>query len=270
MVFSVDLERLRGQPAWAAGLASLSKDRKRWLDGLTASTGLDLTKQVRRVLVALPAERQRDDRFVLIADTDRLDETRVTAWLRERLRNKADVVIRDNSKIILSQGDWTSATKALATSTRRMPNATDNPEMLRLCTRAATKHDLWFAAAVPMSVRGGLMQEQSLADVASMARVWGAIDLDGLSGTNSGAHAEAVAELSSTADATELVHRLGVYLNQAKRHPDMLVHGLAPYLEAVRLSSQGASVHLSLDVSGAQLSECIERMEALAHGAWTK
>jgi len=267
MVFSMDMERLRGQPAWATVLSGLSRDRKPFLDAFTASTGLDLTKQVRRVLVALPDERQGDDRFVLIANTDRLDEARVSAWLRGRLGDNAYVLVRDKSQIVISQGAWTGATKGLATLPRRMPKAAGNPEMLRLCTRAATKHDLWFAAVVPMSVRRGLMQTQSLADVASVVRVRGAIDLDG---PNNGAHAEVVAELSSTADATELVHRLGVYLNQAKRHPDMLVHGLAPYLEAVRLSSHGASVHLSMEVSGAQLGECIERIEALAHGAWTK
>jgi hypothetical protein len=257
MVLSVDLERLRGRPAWRTVFPALAKNAKSFFAAFAAGAGLDVPQQLRRLLIALPAERQSDDRFVLIADTDALDEPRVTGWLRTRLSEKTSVLVRNKTQIVISRGAWGGPAAALG-------SAADNPEWRRLCTRAALDHDLWFAALVPTPVRRALMQAPGFADVASVARVWGFINLD------DGAHAEAVAELSGKADAEDLAHRLGVYLNQAKRHPDMLVRGLAPFLEALRLAFHDASVHATLDMSGPQLGECIERIEALAHAGGTK
>jgi hypothetical protein len=264
IVLSLDFEALRGQPAWATVLSALAKDTKPFLDGFAAGTGLDLQRQVRHVLIALPAERQGDDRFALIVDTDALDESRVTTWLRARLGKKTAVFARGKNQVVISQGTWSGTMAALANATKLTPNASGHPELLRLCTRAAAEHSLWFAALVPMAVRRDLMLESNVADVATISRVSGFINL------NQGAQAEVVAELSNSADAALLAHRLGVYLNQAKRHPDMLVRGLAPYWEALRLAAHDARVHATLDLSVAQLGECMERIEALAHATWTK
>jgi hypothetical protein len=264
IVLSLDMEHLRSQPAWTTVLSALTKSKKPFLDSLAASAGLDLPRQLRRILIALPAERQSDDRFALIADADPFDEARLTAWLRAHLGEKTAVFVRNKSQIVISQGDWSGKMAALASATKLVPCAADHVELLRLCTRAAAEHSFWFAAVVPQAVRRDWTHEPRFADVASIARVSGYIDL------GSGAQAEVVAELSNTPDATELAHRLGVYLNQAKRHPEMLVLGLAPYLESVRLAAHDARVHATIDLSGEQLGECIERIEALAHGTWTK
>ena len=264
IVLSLDFERLRSYPMWTTVFSALAKDMKPFFDGFAAGTGFDLTRQLHHVLIALPGERQGDDRFVLIADADRIDEARVTAWLRARLGGKAAVFVRDKSQIVISQGAWSDLMAPLVSASKPTPSAADNPELRRLCARAAGDHGLWFAAVVPGAVRRRLMQEARFPDVASIARVSGFVDLVG------GAHAELVAELSSTADATHLGHRLGVYLNQAKRHPEMLVYGLAPYFEGMRLSAHDARVHATLDLSEAQLGEFIERIEALAHTTWTK
>jgi hypothetical protein len=264
IMLSLDLERLRGQPAWTTVLSALTKNTRPFLDGFAAGTGLDLPRQLRRVLIALPAERQGDDRFALVADADALDEARVTTWLRARLGEKATVLVREQSQIVISQGAWSGTMAALASSPKLTPSAADRPELQRLYLRAALDHSLWFAAAMPAAVRRALMLEPRFSDVASIARVSGFINL------HSGAYIEVVAELSNTADATALAHHLGVYLNQAKRHPELLVRGLAPYLEALRLAAHGARVHATLDIPAADMGDFIERIEALAHGTWTK
>jgi len=264
IVLSLDLDRLRSHPLWTTVFSALAKDVKTFLDSFAAGTGFDLTRQLHHVLIALPGERQGDDRFELIADVDRMDEARATAWLHARLGEKIAVFIRDKSQIIVSQGAWNSPMAKLANAAKLTPNAADNPELQRLCARAEDAHDLWFAAIVPAAMRRRFIQEARFPDVASITRMSGFVNLDG------GAQAEIVAELSSTADATHLTRRIGVYLNQAKRHPDMLVRGLAPYMEGLRLVAHDARVHATLDLSAAQLGECIERIEALAHTAWTK
>jgi len=264
IVLSLDLERLRGQPMWTTLLSLLAKDAKHMLDRFAAGTGLDLTRQLRHVLIALPSERQNDGRFVLIADADRLDEARVTAWLQAQLGEKTAAYVRGHNQVVISRGAWSGAMATLASASKLTPSAADDPELRRLCARAAGEHSLWLAAVVPAAVRRALMQEARFPDVASIARASGFVDLDG------GAHAELVAELSSTADATDLARRLAVHLNQAKRDPEMLVRGLAPYFEGMRIVAHDARVHATLDLSGVQLGECIERIEALAHATWTK
>lgn len=264
IVLFADLESLRGQPAFRTVFSTLAKNAKPFFDAIAAGAGFDLPRQLRRVVIALPAERHSDDSFVLIADTDALDETRVTAWLRARLGDKTTVVVRNKNQIVITRGAWTGLMAAPGSAAKLTPSAADNPELRRLCVRAALGHGLWFAAVVPPPVRRALMQEPYFADVASVARVWGFMDM------NTVVHVEAVAEMSGKADAEDLAHRLGVYLNQAKRHPDMLVRGLAPFLEALRLAPHDARVHATLDMSGPQLGECIERIEALAHASGTK
>jgi hypothetical protein len=268
MVLSLDLDRLRGQTAWATLLSTLAKGARPSLDGFAVGTRIDLTRQLHRVTIALPAGIQGDDRLALIADVDVPDEARATTWLRTRLGENTAVLVRGGNQIVMSQGAWKMDMSTLSSAGKLAVSAADTPELRRLCMRAAPDHSLWFAAVVPAAVRRNLMQEPRFPDVAAITRVWGSVDLaDGLAG---GARAELIAELSSTADASELAYRLGVYLNQAKRHPDMLVRGLAPYLEAVRLTAHDARVHATLDLSGTQLDECIERIEALAHATWTK
>ncbi len=264
MVLSLDLDRLRGQAVWSMLVSALARDAKPYLDSLAMGAGIDPTRQLHRLAVALPAERQHDDRLALIADADIPDEARTAAWLRARLGENASVLIRDHHQIVISQGAWKGPMSALDRAEKLTASAADNAELRRLCARAAPDHGLWFAAIVPAAVRRQLIQEQRFPDVASITRVWGSLDLP------LGARARGVAELSSTADAVVLARRLGVYLNQAKRHPDMLVRGLAPYLEAVHLAADGASVRATLELSSAQLAEGIERIEALAHATWTK
>jgi len=217
-------------------------------------------------LVALPAERQDDNRFCVIADVNPSSEARVATWLREQTKAVRTTFrpARRPGRLILGNGAWGAPMASLAQSPRLSPSAADNPEMRRLCVRAGQNHPVWFAAIVPASVRRKLIQDARFPDVASIMRMSGFLDVNG------GLHAEVIAELASTADAAFLAHRLGVYLNQAKRHPDMLVRGLAPYFEGVRLSAHDATVHATLDLSHDQLGEFIERIEALAHGPGTK
>lgn len=264
IVLSLDLERLRGQPNGTTLLSALANDPRHWLGGLMARTGLDLPQQLRRVLVALPGERQSDSRFAVIADIDRLDESRVTTWLRKQMGQARATFVRDRRQVVVANGAWSQAMAGLTTTTKLPQSAADNPELRRLCERAADGHAFWFAAVVPASVRHDLVQQDRFPDAAAITRMFGFADLD------AGVHAEIVAELSNTQDAVHLARRLTVFLNQAKRNPHMLVLGLAPYLEAVRLEARDARVRASLELPAAQVGEVIERIEALARGAWTK
>jgi hypothetical protein len=264
IVLSLDLERLRGKPVWKKGMAGLARDAGLSLDGFAKGTGVDLTEQARGVLIAVPAERQDDDRFVLIAETGTVDEPRVTAWLRQRQDGKMAAFVHGGNHIVIAKGAWASSVVALAKAGSPAPSAAGDPELRRLCERAAGDHIFWLAAIVPAALRRSLIEQARFPDVASVTRLSGSVDLDG------GLHAKVVAELSNEADALSLAHRLGAYVNAAKRHPDMLAQGFSPYLEAVRLAVRGASVHASLTLPAAQQDDLAPLLENLVHAAWTK
>jgi hypothetical protein len=60
MVLSADLEQLRGQPAWRTVFPALAKHAKPFFDAFAAGAGFDVPRQLRRLLVAVPAPRPRD------------------------------------------------------------------------------------------------------------------------------------------------------------------------------------------------------------------
>ena len=257
LVLGADLDRLRAQSGWETVSPALIRTVKPLLKPFEDSTGVDLSRHLHQVVVALPAERQSDDRFVIIAEVEGLDEQRLLEQVRARLGGGATLEMRAHQPLVIRRGVWAKTSAATAT-------LDGNSEMRRLCERSAAGHGVWFAAVVPTSVRRKLMQNSPFADVASMARISGHVDL------HSGLAAEVAGELMTAADASDLVHRLSVYLNQMKRHPDMLVWGLAPIWDAVHLSVDDATVHARLDLPMAQLGDYVERFESLAHGGRTK
>jgi hypothetical protein len=259
IVLAIDLDRLRGQPVWKALSSALAKRAQPWLDALAAGTGIELVAQAHRIWIALPAERQADERFVLLAETDGLSPPRTEAWLRTRLHGQVGVLFPSPREVVISKGAW--ATGLLP---RRPHSAADNPELRRLCERAAGEHGIWLAALVPMAVRKSLRGDDRVADVGSLTRIFGFLD------DTRSLHAELVGEFANTADPPLLAHRLQVLYNQAKRDPNLLVAGLSPYLAALHVDARDASVRAALDLPDTQADDVIERIEALALATRTK
>jgi hypothetical protein len=259
IVLSMDLGRLRGQPVWKALSSALATHAQPWLDAVAAGTGIEPARQVHRIWIGLPAEPQADGRFLLLAETDDLDQARAKAWLRTRLPGPTAVLFPSPRQIVIGKGAW-----AMGMLPRRPHSAADNPELRRLCERAAGEHGIWLAALVPMAVRKSLLGNDSMADVASLARMLGSLD------DARGLHVELVGEFTNTADPPLLAHRLQVLHNHAKRDPRLLVAGLSPYLAALHVDARDASVRAALDLPDPQADAVIERIEALALATWTK
>jgi len=264
IVISVDFDRLRAMPSWNGLAATSGKEAALLFDGFAKGTGIDLLSQVRRVLVAFPGDGRADQGFTLIAEVASLDETRVAAWLGRQHDERTTAIVHGGHRIVLAKGAWATSVAALAKGDASTPSATGNAELRRLCERAVGDHVLWFAAIVPAALRRDLIAQARFPDLASLARLWGTVDVD------SGMRVESVAELSNEADARSLAHRLSAYLNAAKRHPDMLAQGLSPYLEGARLVAQGPLVRATLEAPAAQQGDLLERIGALAKAAWTK
>gem|GEM_PF-2722086 len=261
IVLSVDLDRLRASPMWNALASGPGKDAAILFEEFAKGTGIDLLRQLRHILVALPGEGQGDRRFALIAEIDSLDEARATAWLRQRKGGAIAAFVTGGSRIVLAQGAWVSAVSTLARKGGATPSAANVAELRRLCEHAADDHVFWVAAIVPVTLRRELITGGRFPDVASLTRLWGSIDL------GAGLRAQAVAELSNEVDARTLARRLNAYLNTAKHHPDMLAHGFSPYLEAVRLVARGPRVRATLELPAAQQEDVIDRLDALVRAS---
>jgi hypothetical protein len=262
IVASLDLEGLRGKPIWKELAAGPAKEAAILLDGFAKGTGVDPLQQIRQVLIATPGERQNDDRFVLVATLDRLDRARATAWLRQRESWTTVAFVHGKDTIVIAKGAWAATVEAQALHGGAAGSAASDPELRRLCERAAAGHVLWLAAIVPTTLRREMIEQVRFPDLASLSRLWTFIDVD------RGLRAEMVAELSNEADARSLAHRLGAYLNAIKRHPDMLAGGFSPYLEAMRLAARGPRLHTTLDLSEGQISDLNLRLRELLRVGW--
>jgi hypothetical protein len=257
IVMALDLERLRASELGKTLLSGPAKEAALLLDGFARGTGLDLLTQVRHVLVAVPGERQADDRLVLVAETRALDRPRATAWLRARQDGKTAAFVLPPDRIVIAKGAWAPAVTSLAKSTGSEQSAARDEELRRLCERVVPAHAWWLAAIVPIPLRQRLSADARFPDLASLSRLSASLAIEG------GLRAEAVAELSNDADARSLVHRLNTFLNTAKHHPDMLAQGLAPYLEAIRLGAEGPNVSARLELPATQAEDLLLRARDL-------
>jgi hypothetical protein len=259
IVLAVDLDRLRGQPVWKALSSVLARNAKPFLDAIAAGTGIEPVTQVHRIWIGLPGQRQPDGRFALLVEADPVDTVRAAAWLQKQGRGEMAIRFPSPRSVFIGKGAWAAPPTA-----RTAHSAADDPQLRRLCERAAREHAIWFAALVPTDIRKTLMGQSRMADAGSLARVFGFLDDAG------GLHAEVVGELTNTEDPPLLAHRLQAFHNQAKRDPDLLVAGLSPYLEALHVGAHDATVRAVLDLPDAQAGDVIERIEGLALTTRTK
>jgi hypothetical protein len=255
LVLSLDLDRLRATPAGNRLLATPARALEHLFAELARGAGIDLLTQVRRLLVALPGERQDDDRLLVILEVNPLDRERASAWLRSRQTTSFAGFVVGPDRVVLARGAWAAPGVNRKPSGELPDDAASDEELRRLCERAARQSAAWFAAIVPVSLRRRLITENRFPDVASVARLHGSL------GADNGLDAELAAELSNEPDARRLAQRLRDFLDAAKRHPDLLAQGLSPYLEAVRIATLGPGVQATLDLPAGEASDLAARLD---------
>ena len=256
IVLGLDLDRLRAEPIWKALSPALAKLAASPLGDLVAGSGSEPARQTHHIWVALPGERQDDGRFLLLAEADPMEVERTAGRV---LHAPAKLAVRRiNARwVVIAQGAWIRATAGQAHS------AANNPELRRLCQRAAEQHGFRFASLVPAPQRRRWLADGH-SDLAALVRVFGFFD------ASSDFHAELVGELSNSTDPYGVAERLTAIHGQARRNPDLLIAGLAPYLAAIRIQARDASVHVAIEVPASQTADLVERILALALPQRTK
>jgi hypothetical protein len=292
VVASVDVARVRGTPLWSrlAALADEDPADRARIQGLTARTGLDPLRQIRRIVAAFPDSARTEGKYALVIEGQGFDPRRLVEYAREEAGPRGveiRAVARAGQTLYVSSGPARTAgffpgpdrfvlggggwAELMADRLQRPAAALDvsdadadasgRDELARLCARIDRTRALWFAAIVPLDVRRVLMDDPAHDSAASVTRLAVAADL------GPGLTADLVADLSNAADAKVLVQRIQTSAREAKRNAKVLMLGLAPYLDALTARAEGATLRVTLSLTEPQMRDLVDRLIGLVRVA---
>jgi hypothetical protein len=287
-VVSVDVARIRATPLWtrlSALAADDPQDRKRIL-ALKARTGLDPLRQIHRIVAAFPDDARSLGQYAVVIDGEGFEESRLVAYAREEGEPRGlKIEARPHegrtlwvggpdgtagffvgkTRFVLGAGGWAEAMADLADGRSGSPggdggpggSAAQDPELSHLVGRIDPARALWFAAVVPLDLRRALVADPARDSAASVTRMAAAVDL------GPGLTAELVADLSNAADARALVARIQTTVREAKRNAQVLVMGLAPYLDALTVTAEGPQLRVTLTLAESQVKDLLDRVAGI-------
>jgi hypothetical protein len=128
---------------------------------------------------------------------------------------------------------------------------------MSLVKRAKTNDALWAAGIVPQSARDSLKNDKQLSSAASMKDVFGSIDFA------KGIASEVSVDLASENDAKELAAKTTAQLMDIKKSPQLMMMGMASFLDAVKIEAKGATYNVSFSLTQQQVDDLINRVKGL-------
>jgi hypothetical protein len=300
VVLSLDFRRVRQTTLWKqlAQLAGDDPDDKRLIDGMVAATGFDPFTQVHRLVAGFPEEARRSRAFAVVFEGDKIDRARMLAYVQADARRRGgEVVVRsrkgrefwasptwspalpasaspdatgagddtadaggtgvagfflDDHHFVLGGGGWAERMADLADGPG--PRALDEPAFARLVDRVARGRSIWLAAVVPAATRARLIANPRFGADAAVMRFGASADL------GPALAADLVAELSNQADARGLVDKVNAFVAAAKKSSEVLLLGVAPYLDGVKAEVDGPDARIRVQLPAAQTEELVTRL----------
>jgi len=286
IVLSIDFARLRAAPLWAAlgALATADPADQQKIEELARRTGFDPLKQVDSLTVAFPEEARAQGGMGVILRARGLDESRLIAYVRDQVAGQGDDVFSirragrtlwatkrepttagffvGDSVLVIGTGGWAEKMAELSTKDAApAPNAvvasaSTNGPLVHLVERADPARAVWGAAIVPAATRAALAADPKVPAAASINRM--ALGIEAAAGID----ARLIADLATKAEAEEMERQVGAALLAAKRSPQVMLLGLAPYLDGVAAHVSGVSCEVTVHLSPQQTTDAIERLRA--------
>jgi hypothetical protein len=303
VVVSVDFRRVRETGLWKqlAQLAGEDPQDGKVITGMVAATGFDPFRQVNRIVAAFPEEARSSGAFGIVIETDpgaKIDRPRLLAYLQAEARRRGDELITrqrrgrtfwtgataaggdagagdagadadplgrgaagfflDDHHFVLGAGGWAQRMADIADRATPTPaRLVDQPVLNRLVGRISGGRSIWMAALVPEATRARLMANPRFGADAAVMRFGANVDL------GPALAAELVAELSNQADAAQLISKVDKYLVAAKKSPEVLLLGVAPYLDGVKTEVEGPNARIRVQLPAAQTEELVGRLVGL-------
>jgi hypothetical protein len=283
IVIALDFARLRAAPLWSAlgTLATADPADRQKIQELARRTGFDPLTQVDSLVVAFPEEARAQGGMGVILRGRGLDEGRLMAYVREQVSDQGDDVFSfrragrtlwatrrepttagffvGDGTIVFGAGGWAekmaelSAAQAPPQATR---GANTNVPLVHLVERAGPARALWAAAIVPAATRAALAADPRVPAAASVERMALGVDV------GSGVDVRLISDVATHAEAEEMTRQVGAALLAAKRSPQVMLLGLAPYLDGISAQSSGVSCEVTVHLSPQQTTDAIERLRA--------
>ena len=285
IVLSIDFARLRAAPLWAAlgALATADPSDQQKIEELARRTGFDPLKQVDSLTVAFPEEARTQGGMGVILRGRGLDESRLIAYVRDQVAGQGDDLFSvrragrtlwatrrepttagffvGDGVLVIGTGGWAErmadlSSKGAAPGPDGGGSASANAPLVHLIERADPARAVWGAAIVPAATRAALAADPKVPAAASINRM--ALGVEAAAGVD----ARLIADLATRAEAEEMARQVGAALLAAKRSPQVMLLGVAPYLDGVAAHVSGVSCEVTVHLSPQQTTDAIERLRA--------
>jgi len=293
IVLGLDFARLRAGGTWPALRAALgdaggAADRA-VVQAFALRTGFDPFTQVDSLTVAFPENAEARETFGLVLKGHGLEESRLVAYIRERLRDRGDDL---TARQVAGRTLWTShqapaLSGAFVSAGEAILGAGSFPERLLELRRGGSglevggtsispaasrfdaalaallkalgpSHEIWGAAEVPAVTRERLGAVPRFRAAASVQRLGLAAELD------PGLETTGLAELGTPADAASLVNEALQALGRAKADPKLMLLGLTSFLDGLAVAHEGARFVLRLRLSPERTRDLLQRIATWA------
>jgi hypothetical protein len=280
IVLMANVTRMRNTQMWRKVLDLRDSDEKNKKDyeEFVAKCGLDPFKHIDSVFIALPQQGGGAKEFAGILRGS-FDETKLVACAREQAKKdgsdvtaidyngkklytdtkkgEAFATFLDGKTVAVGGKEWIKRVVDLAGKKDAGPSAKQNDALIGLMKRTKTSEAMWGAGVVPESARESLKNDPNLAAAASMKNVFGSIDFA------SGFAADINVDTASDADAKELAAKVTGQLMETRKSPQMMMMGLAGFLDGVKVDAKGPTFHVGINFTQQQVDDLINRVKGL-------
>jgi len=279
IVVSIDFGRLRATPLGArlGSLVTSNAQDKAQIDELARRTGFDPMAQIDSLTVAFPEEARVQGAMGLVMRARGLEEARLVAYVRDQVAKQGDDLFAfhragrtlwatrkeattagffaDDRTFVLGGGGWAEKMAELG----RAPapaGAETNVTLVHLVERAGLARPLWAVAIVPATTRAALAADPTLPEAATVNRLALGVDVA------AEVDVKLLADLATRTDAEKMAARVLDAVRAAKQSPQVLLLGIAPYLDGVSARAVDATCEIGLHLSQAQALDAVERLRA--------
>ncbi len=279
IVVMANLTRMRSTDMWRRLLDLRDGDAnsKKEYDDFVKRCQLDPMKDIDSAFLAFPQQEAGTKDFAAVL-RGKFDEDKLVACAKEQAKKdgnemqtidyngkklysdgkkqEAWATFLDKSTVTLGSQAWVKKVIDLSAG-KGAGSAKENEGLMGLVKRAKTNDAMWGAGVVPQSTRDQLKADAKMAPAASMKDVFGSVDFA------KGLATDVSIDLATENDAKDVAAKATSQLADVKKSPQLMMIGMANFLDAVKIESKGATFHLTYELTQQQVDDLINRIKGL-------
>jgi hypothetical protein len=252
-VISINIERVKSSPAYAAFMGMASKDPEfaKALQMAKDDFGLDLEKDISSLVIVLPSNVV-EGQFLVVAN-GKFDQKKISAKALAEGGKESTVagqtVIQgmDGDAAIAFVGSHAMMGTSAMVSAALSDGGAVGAGISKLIGSVDASKDVWVALEVPAALKG---LDPSLADINNLAA---SLDL------SSGIGLKLAVGTTSDDKAKGLVEMANMGIGQAAKDPSVAAMGLAAAIGRTKVSQSGSVINVDISVNSAEV-DTIQKM----------